>query len=259
MTTEKFAGAAVNFTKSPLGIIALFIVLIYGLASLVVGFCTDISGQLLPLIYFMTYFPVLVFIGFLWLVAKHHNKLYGPSDFKNEDNYLRAQMASAISLAVAAAKRQNETIDLNSEDSIQRLTEAVLYSTRKEKHQLCTYRILWVDDHPENNFFERKAFEAQGIEFSLASSTNEALKLLKTNNFAAIISDMDRKEGSQEGYVLLKQLRESGHSIPFMIYSSSDSTEHKRMAKSKGALGSTNRADELFTTVMDAVRNQDKS
>ncbi|MBY0475234.1 MAG: hypothetical protein K2Q13_09275 [Nitrosomonas sp.] len=64
-------------------------------------------------------------------------------------------------------------------------------------------RGLWVDDRPENNVYERQAFQAQGVEFSLALSTNEALDILKTNKFAVIISDMGRKEGPQEGYVLL--------------------------------------------------------
>ncbi len=29
-------------------------------------------------------------------------------------------------------------------------------------------RILWVDDNPNNNVYERKAFEANGFEFELA-------------------------------------------------------------------------------------------
>ena len=99
METGKFAESALGFTKSPLGIIALFIVLVYGFASLVVGLGDGLSENVVPLIYFMVFFPVLVFIGFLWLVAKHHNKLYGPSDFKNEDNFIKAQMATAASLA----------------------------------------------------------------------------------------------------------------------------------------------------------------
>ncbi|MBW9775183.1 response regulator, partial [Escherichia coli] len=108
---------------------------------------------------------------------------------------------------------------------------------------------------PENNVYERQAFEAQGIEFALALSTDEALELLKTNKFAAIISDMDRKEGAQEGYVLLERLRAMGDKTPFMIYASSDLPEHKRMARERGAIGSTNRAEELFQSVMGASTN----
>ena len=63
--------------------------------------------------------------------------------------------------------------------------------------------MLWVDDRPENNVYERQAFEEQGLHFRLALSTEEALQILKQEKFAAIISDMGRKEGPKEGYVLL--------------------------------------------------------
>ena len=105
MDTDKFAESAKGFTKSPLGIIALFIVLVYGFASLVVGLGQGISEHIAPLIYFMVFFPVIVFFGFLWLVANHHKKLYGPSDFKNEENFMKSQMASVASLAAATAKQ----------------------------------------------------------------------------------------------------------------------------------------------------------
>jgi len=68
-------------------------------------------------------------------------------------------------------------------------------------------KILWVDNRPENNLFERRAFESMGLEITLALSTNEALPALSARKFAAIISDISRKEGPREGYVLLEELR----------------------------------------------------
>lgn len=252
METGKFAESALSFTKSPLGIIALFIVLVYGFASLVVGLGSGLSEYVVPLIYFMVFFPVLVFLGFLWLVAKHHNKLYGPSDFRNEENYLKAQMATAASLAAASARQPENSAGV-SETQLREIVDVVSKVPRQTKHEKWKNRILWVDDRPDNNIYERQAFEAQGIEFSLALSTNEALEILKTNKFAAIISDMGRKEGPQEGYVLLEKLRAMGDKTPFMIYAASNLPEHKRMARERGAIGSTNRADELFQTVMSAI------
>ncbi|EOZ9990356.1 TPA: response regulator [Klebsiella pneumoniae] len=254
MEPEKFAETAIGFTKSPLGIIALFIVLVYGFASFVVGFGNGLSEHIAPLIYFMVFFPVIVFLGFLWLVAKHHNKLYGPSDFKYENNFLRAQIATAASLTAATAKQPENSAGVT-ESQLRKIVNVVSNAKRQSKHEKWRNRILWVDDRPENNVYERQAFEAQGIEFALALSTDEALELLKTNKFAAIISDMDRKEGAQEGYVLLERLRAMGDKTPFMIYASSDLPEHKRMARERGAIGSTNRAEELFQIVMGAITN----
>ena len=254
METNKFAESALGFTKSPLGIIGLFIVLVYGFASLVVGLGSNLSEHVAPLVYFMVFFPVLVFLGFLWLVAKHHNKLYGPSDFKNEENFIKAQMATAASLAAATARQAGNSAGVP-EAQLREIVNVVSSSPRQQKTDTWKNRVLWVDDRPENNVYERQAFEAQGIEFSLALSTDEALALLKANKFAAIISDMGRKEGPQEGYSLLEKLRSFGDKTPFAIYAASNLPEHKQMARERGAIGSTNRAEELFQLVMGAVTN----
>lgn len=254
MDADKFAESAKGFTKSPLGIIALFIVLVYGFASLVVGLGKGISEHITPLVYFMVFFPVIVFCGFLWLVANHHNKLYGPSDFRDEDNFMKSQMASVASLAAATAKQPGHEGGLP-ESQLRNIVNIVSSTSRKPITEKRKSRVLWVDDRPENNVYERQAFQAQGIEFSLALSTNEALDILKTNKFAAIISDMGRKEGPKEGYVLLDKLRSLGDTTPFVIYAGSNLPEHKKQAREHGAIGSTNRADELFQLVMGAIAN----
>jgi hypothetical protein len=55
-------------------------------------------------------------------------------------------------------------------------------------------KLLWVNYRPENNVYERKALESMGLEFTLALSTDEALQMLGVHRFAAIISDIGRKE-----------------------------------------------------------------
>lgn len=254
MSVKGFSESAKGFTKSPLGIIALFIVLVYGFASLVVGLGQNLNDHIAPLIYFMVFFPVIVFFGFMWLVANHHKKLYGPSDFKDEENFLKTQLSSAASLAAAISKQSGGDESLN-QLQLDEIVELVSNTTKKQSTEKWKNRILWVDDRPDNNIYERQAFEAQGLHFKLALSTDEALETLKNEKFAGIISDMGRKEGPQEGYVLLDELRKSGNNTPFVIYAGSNLPEHKKMARERGALGSTNRAQELFQLVMNAVNN----
>lgn len=250
-----FTSSAKGFTKSPLGIIALFIVLVYGFASLVVSFGQNIGDNVTPLIYFMVIFPVIVFAGFLWLVAKHHKKLYGPSDYKDEDNFVKVQMSTAMSLAAASARQpENGQNPELSQKHLEKILELVSRTSKREKINTSANRILWVDDRPENNIYERKAFEAQGVEFSLALNTDEALDLIHNNDYVAIISDMGRKEGPQEGYKLLEQIRNLGNNVPFFIYAGSNAPEHKKMARERGAQGTTNRADELYKMVMNTIK-----
>jgi len=114
-------------------------------------------------------------------------------------------------------------------------------------------KVLWVDDRPENNVFERQAFEAMGLEFTLALSTAEALHAHANRKFAAIISDMGRKEGPREGYVLLEAIRAVDKATPFFIYAGSRAPEHQREAALRGAQGTTNIAEELVEMVTRAL------
>lgn len=114
-------------------------------------------------------------------------------------------------------------------------------------------KILWVDDRPENNVYERQALESMGFEFTLALSTAEALHLLSTRRFAVIISDMGRKEGPREGYVLLEAVRTQDNTTPFFIYAGSNAPQHKREAALRGAQGTTNVANELVEMVTRAL------
>ena len=118
-------------------------------------------------------------------------------------------------------------------------------------------KILWVDDRPDNNIYERQAFESMGITFTLALSTNEALTKLNEQRFAAIISDMGRKEGPREGYVLLEKVRETDGK-----YRSSFTPVQMPLRISgrlcdRGAQGTTNRARELVDMVIQALPEKD--
>ena len=78
-----------NFVRSPLGIIALFIVLVYAMAGLVAAFSRLPETHQLILIVFLATFPVLVLLVFYRLVTRYPNLIYGPADFQEEENFLR--------------------------------------------------------------------------------------------------------------------------------------------------------------------------
>jgi len=87
--TDQFERTAVKLSQGPLGIIALFIVLIHGFASLVLGLATDIGeNNRSILVWFLVSFPVVVFFVFAWLVSRHHAKLYPPQAFREEGYFV---------------------------------------------------------------------------------------------------------------------------------------------------------------------------
>ena len=251
---ENFAKSAKELSKNPLGIIALFIVLVYGIAALVAVSDSFTNTERLPLIYFLVIFPVLVLGVFAWLVSCHSNKLYAPSDYKNEDNFIRMQLDSVAALATANALSSN--FNEKGTDTTKIAETVIKASTSINMNsERCNNQILWVDDRPENNTYERKAFEILGLKFSIALSTAQALELLKHRKFAAIISDMGRQEGPREGYVLLEKLREKDNVTPFFIYAGSNLPEHKEEALKNGAQGSTNDPNELYIMVTKTLLN----
>lgn len=251
-STKRFGDTAKSLARNPLGIIALFIVLVYGFASLVTAFASSFTvSERIPLIYFLVTFPILVLGVFAWLVSRNSGKLFAPSDFKDEENYVKMQMAVVASLTAASAKGDNVT----SEAQLERIVETVHAAAPASNQQVDGWRnhILWVDDRPENNSYERKAFETMGLRFTFALSTSEALEKLTNSRFAAIISDMGRKEGPREGYVLLDHLRNQGDRTPLFFYAASNLPEHKRETVEHGGQGCTNNAQELFEMVTRTV------
>ncbi|HAK88929.1 MAG TPA: hypothetical protein DHV16_09305 [Nitrospiraceae bacterium] len=88
----EFGKTAQKLARNPLGIIALFIVLVYGIAALVLGISSNNlqTYEKLPLIYFLVIFPIIVLIVFYRLVSKHHVKLYAPDDFRDKEGFFRA-------------------------------------------------------------------------------------------------------------------------------------------------------------------------
>jgi CheY-like chemotaxis protein len=117
--------------------------------------------------------------------------------------------------------------------------------------------VLWVDDNPSNNRYERAALEALGIQFTISTTTEDALERIRAKAYDVIISDMGRPPDNRAGYTLLDEKRELGDRAPFIIYAGSNRPEHKAEARRRGALGSTNDPQELFQLVVGAIQAGD--
>lgn len=105
---KEFGDTAQGLAKNPLGIIALFIVLVYGFACLVVGASSHLeAAERSPIIWFMVVFPVIVLAVFGWLVSRHHTKLYAPSDYKDESHFIEVVTPELTQLSFANPKATN--------------------------------------------------------------------------------------------------------------------------------------------------------
>ncbi|MGC4085543.1 MAG: hypothetical protein QM736_26320 [Vicinamibacterales bacterium] len=123
-------------------------------------------------------------------------------------------------------------------------------------------RILWVDDHPENNRGEIAAFARLQIEVVTVTSTDDALAQLAESTddpFALVISDWQRQaEGPLAGLRLLRGMRGDGHTQPVIYYhgafGSVPRTALAASASAAGAFGEATRPDELMRLVLSAMQ-----
>ncbi len=113
--------------------------------------------------------------------------------------------------------------------------------------------VLWVDDRPENNVYERYILKHAGVHVRIARTTQEAIDLLDSREFVAIISDMGRTEGPREGYKLLHWLRIAGRSTPFFVYTSGNMEKHRSEIIEHGGQGATELPGELCDMVLRAI------
>lgn len=118
--------------------------------------------------------------------------------------------------------------------------------------------VLWVDDNPDNNRYEREAFQALGVRCELSTSTEDALRQLGRRTFDAIISDMGRGTEQEAGLHLLDAVRRTDKATPFFIYAGSSAVRRREEALARGAQGSTNSPQDLMAQVIKAVRNSRK-
>lgn len=159
--------------------------------------------------------------------------------------------AALTAATVSQIKDGNDIVTANS--AVKEAVRVVEWINSKVIRHVENSLVLWVDDNPSNNNYERQAFEALGVRFVISTSTEKALEQLSLQKFDAIISDMGRPPDSRAGYTLLSKIRELGDETPYIIYAGSRSPEHVAEAKQRGAAGCTNKATELFQIVVSAL------
>ena len=171
-----------------------------------------------------------------------------------EASVKRRQKEAGAALVAATISREEDATPVSPANAAKEAVQAVKGVNARTLRRIEGSQVLWVDDRPGNNNYERHALEALGIKFVISTSTDDALVKLKVQHFDGIISDMGRPPDAQAGYTLLDKLRSSGNQIPFIIYASSRSPEHQAEARRRGAVGCTNIATELFEMVVSALQ-----
>lgn len=176
----------------------------------------------------------------------------------------RQQIEAAVALTTAAVQRQltaprtakDEAVQSQLEvpPSAEEIANVVNEATRPQAaRRLAGASVLWVDDRPTNNTYERRTLEAFGLAITLSTSTEEGLEKLRARRFDVVITDLGRPGDPQAGYTLLEHIRQTNKQMPVIIYSAAARDEQHAEARRRGAFGSTNNPQELIQLVVSAV------
>jgi CheY-like chemotaxis protein len=207
-------------------------------------------------VFFLLYFGVPL-KKFLTDMAEFRLKA-GPTGI--EASAKRQQVEAAALLGAATAAKQGQVegeVPLADEDKAREIAKAVNQATRpKTEGRLLGASILWVDNNPSKDLFERKAMEVFGVRFTDSASTEDALEKIKASKFDLIVSDMNRPPDPQAGYTLLAEKQKLGDDTPLIIYAGSSRADHKAEARQRGAFGSAGNPQELFLLVLYALRSR---
>lgn len=91
-----------------------------------------------------------------------------------------------------------------------------------------TGRILWVDDHPENNVAEMDLLRRRGVVIDVAATNSGAIQLAQGRSYSLVVSDIgrDNNEAAKAGLELPGELDKAlGGKRPFVIFYTSSSQE----------------------------------
>src|ERR1035438_8949283 len=176
-------------------------------------------------------------------------------DQRKETEALRARL-SLLAAQVDVLSTETATSTSNESQVVSSLVPgapgSMAYTDPSADPLLPVRRVLWVDDEPENTAYEVAALKDRGVEVSQSRSTQDAIaKLAGPEGFDAVITDMQRLENGHlrrtAGLELITWIRQSGLSIPVLVYASRQSVnEYASAVLDAGGVGAAASATELF-------------
>lgn len=115
-------------------------------------------------------------------------------------------------------------------------------------------QVLWVDDHPDYNVYERRILNSLGIFVDLAKTSAEGLSMLSQNKYDLVISDIKREGvGDVDGFQFLDKMIEDGYDHKVIYYIGN---LDKKRGVPPYAFGITDRPDHLLHLIFDALERE---
>ena len=118
-------------------------------------------------------------------------------------------------------------------------------------------RVLWVDDKPANNEYERSLLRPEGLVFDNVVSSAEAIEQLLTSTYDLVITDLarhwssDRSLGAGRDLLSHSVIKDGGP--PVIVYAGRDAVAQEEELRVLGAFGVSHDRDHFLNLVHQAL------
>lgn len=195
--------------------------------------------RLIPSVLWILFVAILIGIFYRPIRYELLPRMSGFSAFGVEVTLIREELDRAI---------EDQEVQVSKNDRVQ-----VLRRAQRVASVLRGAQVLWVDDNPDNNNYERGVLQSLGIVVDLARSTDKALAMLRSKKYDAVISDMERDGVEDEGQRFVSKMLEQELYRWTTFYVAG-------FDPSRGVPsyvhGMTNRPDHLLHNVMDILERE---
>lgn len=110
-------------------------------------------------------------------------------------------------------------------------------------------RVLWVDDHPDNNVEESLMLAGLGLAITQTTSTETALRYLVQGSYEMLITDLGRGDDPEAGLDLLERLPGNNGEMVSLVYTM-DAGGRGARAMDLGAMAVTETPGDLLEAVL---------
>jgi len=149
----------------------------------------------------------------------------------------------------------------NVEDLTRLAIDTITAARNIARRDLRNARVLWVDDHPENNELEIKDIRDRlhriGVEFELSKEVPEALERLRSRPFNLVITNYGNGRCGRDGRAIAECVVEAVKALssrpPVIVYSSQVEPAMADRMKCKGVMAETEGPDVLFAWIVRAL------
>lgn len=223
MPIEKsFVDKALAYSRTPLGIIALFIVLVYLLASLVVmlGKSRGLTDQhIFLLVCFLISFPYLIFIGFWHLIYKRASNLIFPQSYNDEAHYNEAKKVDALIEVLKAYEEKGQDI---SPALVEQLLDSLPINITHNSDMKKSASLLWVLNDMNEAVHERSSYQKRDVVCVVETDFDRALANLNRRQFNAVVVI---KRVSEENKIQFDKIKQATGNAPLIAYQNDNSLD----------------------------------